>query len=187
MIMTGTRSSITFTTVLCIIKIILILGITVVAGYYAKPSNLKPFFKDGFHGVMVASSVVFFSFLGFEGITAIAEESIDPKKDVPRAVIGGIGFCTTIYAVTSFLILSVYPTTGLATETATSAVFNAVGAPTVATFVYIGAFLGILSATYTCFVPQIRIVASMSDDGLLPSGLSKMSTITNVPVMNALV
>lgn len=101
-------------------------------------------------------------------------------------MIGGIGFCTTVYAITSFLILSVYPTTGLGTETATAAVFTAVGAPTIASFVYIGGFLGILSAAYTCFIPQIRIVASMSDDGLLPSSLSKMSRLTNVPVINML-
>lgn len=68
-------------------------------------------------------------------------------------MIGGIGFCTTVYAITSFLILSVYPTTGLGTETATAAVFTAVGAPTIASFVYIGGFLGILSAAYTCFIP----------------------------------
>jgi len=68
-------------------------------------------------------------------------------------VVGGIGFVTIVYAITSFLILAVFPTTGLGTETATAAVFTAVGAPTIATFVYIGAFLGILSATYTCFIP----------------------------------
>lgn len=151
--MTGTRSSISLTTVLCITKILFILAVSVAAGFYFKASNLKPFFKEGVSGVITASSVVFFSFLGFEGITAIAEESVDPKWDVPRAVIGGIGFVTIVYAVTSFLILAVYPTTGLGTETATAAVFTAVGAPTIATFVYIGAFLGILSATYTCFIP----------------------------------
>jgi len=62
-----------------------------------------------------------------------------------------------------------------------------VNAPTIATLVYIGAFLGILSATYTCFVPQIRIVASMSDDGLLPAILSDMHSSLNVPVLNAII
>jgi basic amino acid/polyamine antiporter, APA family len=97
--------------------------------------------------------VVFFAFLGFEGITAIAEESINPKKDVPRAVVGGITFVTTMYAISSFILLSVAPTAGLDYATASAEVFNIVGNPTVAKFVYIGAFLGIFSATYTCFVP----------------------------------
>lgn len=70
-------------------------------------------------------------------------------------MVGGIGFVTAIYAFTSLVILGVAPTAGLDHETASAEVFNIIGNPTIASIVYVGAFLGIFSATYTCFVPQI--------------------------------
>jgi len=118
--MSGTKSSFNFTTGLCIIKICFIIVVSVAGVFYFNPKNLQPFFKNGITGVIQGSSVVFFSFLGFEGITAVAEESVNPKRDVPWAVVGGITFCTTIYAVTSFILLSIAPTDGMKTETASA-------------------------------------------------------------------
>jgi len=77
--MTGTKSSFGFTTYLCIIKIGFIIAVTCAGAYHFNPRNLQPFFKNGLSGLIQGSSVVFFSFLGFEGITAIAEESVNPK------------------------------------------------------------------------------------------------------------
>lgn len=38
-------------------------------------------------GVVTGATLVFYSYLGFDIIPAIAEEAKNPKKDVPRAII----------------------------------------------------------------------------------------------------
>ena len=48
-------------------------------------SNLEPFAPFGMHGIFAASSIVFFSFVGFDGVITAAEEVSD---DSPHASFG---------------------------------------------------------------------------------------------------
>jgi amino acid transporter len=46
----------------------------------------KPFHVGSFSGVMTATSVAVLSYLGFDAITTLSEETDNPRRDVPRAV-----------------------------------------------------------------------------------------------------
>lgn len=65
--------------------------------------TIKPFLFTSVTGVIQASSLAIFSFLGFDAITTLAEESTNPRKDIPRAMLlcACIGF--SIMAVTGYL------------------------------------------------------------------------------------
>ncbi|MBI0576914.1 APC family permease [Neobacillus cucumis] len=63
-----------------------------------------PFYKPEFHmsGVIAAATVLCFSFLGFDAVTNYAEEALNPKTDIPKAVfitaiVGGIIFIVGAY------------------------------------------------------------------------------------------
>lgn len=54
--------------------------------------NYTPFLStthpdQGFLGVVLGATLVFYAYLGFDIIPAVAEEAKDPKRDVPRAII----------------------------------------------------------------------------------------------------
>jgi len=61
--------------------------------------SLAPFHFQSMKNVIQASALAIFSFLGFDAVTTLAEESINPKKDIPRAML----ICTCI----GFLIMFV--------------------------------------------------------------------------------
>ncbi|MGG1400028.1 APC family permease [Bacillus salipaludis] len=73
--------------------------------------NLEPFFKEGMNAslLVTGATILCFSFLGFDAVTTLSEETPDPKKTIPKAILltalcGGI-----IFVVTSFFIQLFFP------------------------------------------------------------------------------
>ena len=68
--------------------------------------NFDPFLdKDrGIGGVIEASTILFFGYSGFDFMTTVSEESINPQKDVPQAIVFTVLISMTIYAVLSFAV-----------------------------------------------------------------------------------
>ena len=64
---------------------------------------------NGFNGVLEATALIFFAFLGFETIVKLAEETKDPQKTIPKAVILSIIISSIIYVLVAVAAVSVLP------------------------------------------------------------------------------
>lgn len=64
-------------------------------------------FSGGFQGVFSAAILVFFAYLGFEGIANMSEEVRSPKKTVPIAMIISIIITTIIYILIALSAVSI--------------------------------------------------------------------------------
>tara|TARA_Y100000310_G_scaffold341676_1_gene441608 strand:- start:6182 stop:7390 length:1209 start_codon:yes stop_codon:yes gene_type:complete len=69
---------------------------------------------NGFNGVLQATALVFFAFIGFEAIIKLAEETKNPKKIVPKAVILSLLFSSVIYVLVAVAAVSIMPWNELA-------------------------------------------------------------------------
>jgi amino acid transporter len=81
--------------------IVLAIGIAVMVSGGADGLSTKPI-DFGFHGVSLealALGMVFatFSFVGFEGSVSFAEETPEPRRALPIAVVGGVGVISLLY------------------------------------------------------------------------------------------
>ena len=72
--------------------------------------SLKPFHFESVKGIIEASSLAIFSFLGFDAVTTLPEESVNPRKDIPRAMLAIFinmrsmtMLCSTIWGVIGLL------------------------------------------------------------------------------------
>jgi len=63
--------------------------------------------EKGVIGIIEASTILFFGYLGFDFITTISEEAINPIKDVPRAILLSVMCSIIIYAVVAFTVAGV--------------------------------------------------------------------------------
>lgn len=103
----GIKSTTFFGSILLLIQIIIVLAaIGIWISYITNDMkhlnnlfSLKPFHFDSVKGVIEASSLAIFSFLGFDAVTTLAEESINPRRDIPRAMM----ICTFIGFTIMFL------------------------------------------------------------------------------------
>ena len=102
----GTDKIGTFNSVLNIIKILIFFMIICVALSNFELSNITPIIPEeqGFEGVLQASNILFFTYMGFDFISTLAEESINPKRDVPRAMVISIVAITFIYSLLAFAV-----------------------------------------------------------------------------------
>lgn len=71
--------------------------------------SVTPFHFESYSGLLQASSLAIFSFLGFDAVTTMAEESVNPRRDIPRAMMicTCIGF--SIMFLSGYLGMLLYP------------------------------------------------------------------------------
>ncbi len=105
----GIKESRNFSNVMVILKLAVVALIIIVGGYLvfsrgltfnwtpANDDGVKSFMPNGFGGVMLAVSSVFFAYIGFDAVSVLAEESKNPQKDLPRGMILSLVICTIIY------------------------------------------------------------------------------------------
>ncbi len=62
---------------------------------------------EGISGMVGAAPLVFFAYLGFEGIANLAEEMKNPQRDLSRAMLMALGFSAVLYLLVSLSAVSV--------------------------------------------------------------------------------
>ncbi len=99
----------TLTEVLGLVMIVL-LGI----GYYGSVSYFDAPF--GARGIVSSAALVFFAFIGFEALVKIGEETRDPKRTIPRALMLSLVISTILYAMVALSVVSILPYDRLASS-----------------------------------------------------------------------
>src|SRR5690606_28302750 len=79
--------------------IIVTIGVTAAFQGNGDPGRLLELNSDSgvFFGITSATALAFFSLVGFEDSVNMVEETHDPTRTFPRAILTGIVICATIY------------------------------------------------------------------------------------------
>lgn len=136
-----------------------------------------------FLGVVFA----FLSFAGFEAAATLGEEARNPRRDIPRAILG-----TAIFGGVYFIAVSAIEVMGFGTDAAGTKAFIASGAligdlgssyigPWIGTLVTIGAAVSAMGCCLACVVGASRLTFALSRDGLGPRPLKRVSAKHGVP------
>ncbi|MDK8817351.1 APC family permease [Winkia sp. UMB6473-AN360BR] len=138
--------------------------------------------------VMAAAAVLSFAFLGFDGVSNLAEETKKPRQNIPRAImlstlIIGILFFTVAWAGSQL-----YPNWRELTnlDAAGTEMMQKIGGPILATvFLAIYVFGTTLCGT-AAQMSVSRVLYTMGRDGVLPSFLSRLHPRFKTPYVAAL-
>ena len=158
-----------------------VLAFTVCAGLsVADPANNWSEAEGGFAphgggGVLRGAGAVFFAYVGFDMVSSLAEEVVEPQKALPRGILGSLLICAAAYSLVSAVFTSMLPQAQLAAAPAAplAFAFRAHGMHGCALLVSFGSTLGLTAATLTGLMGQPRIFYVMARDGLLPPSLGK--------------
>lgn len=93
----GARESAIVNTVVVIIKAGILIFFSIVAFSAFNAGNFEPLLPMGAAGVTAAASSVFFSYIGFDAASTAGEEAINPKRDLPRAIMLSMLIVTITY------------------------------------------------------------------------------------------
>jgi amino acid transporter len=134
-------------------------------------------------GIVSASVLAFFAFIGFESLANMAEEVRDPRRVLPRAIALTLVISTVLYILVVWVALAAVPRAELAASAAPLAlVFRKVtgASPTIITLIAIVASINGIIAQ---MLMASRVIYGLAHRGLLPSPLAQVSASTRTPLM----
>ncbi|MYN25008.1 amino acid permease [Duganella sp. CY42W] len=184
MLSIGVRESARLNNVMVVIKIGVVLLFIIVGARHVTPANWQPFMPYGVNGMLSASALVFFAFIGFDAVTSAAEEVKRPERDLPIGIIGSLAGCTVLYVIVSAIMTGIVPYKEfLGIDHPVTLALQKAGENWFAGFVDLGAILGMTTVILVMAYGQTRIIYAMSRDGLLPKRLSKVHPRFHTPFL----
>ena len=173
----GIRQTSAFNSIIVTIKVAVVLMFVFIGVGYIQHSNWHPFIPPntgtfglyGWSGVLAASGVIFFAYIGFDAISTTAQETKNPQRDMPIGILASLVVCTVLYVAVSIVLTGMVSYKKLNVAAPLAVALDAypsllwLGLP-----IKIGAIAGMTSVMLVMTLAQARIFLSMSQDGLLP-------------------
>ena len=180
--------------IIVVVKVTIVILIIVIGWNFINPANHTPYipaasvFTDehgidhkygSIMGILGAAGTVFFAFIGFDAVSTAAQETKNPKRNMPIGILGSLAVCTVLY------ILFAHVLTGVATvedfrtggkEASVAFAINKymIGYSWLGQLVTVAILFGFTSVILVMLLGQSRVFYSMSKDGLLPKIFSSL-------------
>jgi putrescine importer len=172
---------------------LLVLGIFVVLsiGYFlggnSDASLTSPFVGEDLTLAALAAgaAVAAYSFIGFDGLTLLTEETHDPRRTIPRAMIIVVLFFGVLFVTVSYFAQLVHP--GGAFEDVNSAALELardLGGALFSSVLLAGLIVGQFASGLAIQAGAARLLFAMGRDGALPRGLSYVLPNLRTPAVS---
>ena len=212
----GMQESAVVNAIIVILKVAIVIVVIAMGWQYIKPENHTPFIPapstytdtqgithnyGGILGILGAAGVVFFAFIGFDAVSTAAQETKNPKRDMPIGILGSLIICTILYILFSYVLTGVasvhdFRTQGkeasvvYAIEHMSGSMVGGVWVPAykwLSNLVTIAILAGFSSVILVMLMGQSRVFYSMSKDGLVPQVFSKIHPKFKTPYKSNLI
>ena len=165
-----------------VVSIVALLLATVISSsYLVRLENLEPFLPNGLLPIGVSAALIFWSFLGYENVSNVAEEFSDPKKDFHRSILLSVALVSGLYIAVAFVTVgtlayksggSVAPFAAILSNVL--GVYGAIGTAILAVFIIFGTANAYMTG-------MSRVIYAVARDGGLPRVLDHLSKKTSAP------
>jgi APA family basic amino acid/polyamine antiporter len=204
----GTEGSSKVNLFIVILKIAVVLIFIVLGWKYINTANYKPFIpantgkfgEYGFSGIIRAAAVVFFAFIGFDAVSTAAQETKNPKRNMPIGILVSLLICTVLYILFAHVMTGVVNYTAFKGHDGIAPVAiaidhmgksNASGIivpdyPWLNKAILLAILAGYTSVILVMLLGQSRVFYSMSKDGLLPKVFSNIHPVYRTPIKSNL-
>src|SRR5580704_11979993 len=192
----GIKESTTVNTIIVAIKVAIVMAVIAFGAKFVDthnwvpyvPKNTGTFGQFGLSGILQASAIIFFAYIGFDGVSTVAQEAKDPQRGMPIGILGSLAVCTVLYILMSSVMTGLVPFKQL--DDAAPVVVALEAHPQLTwltTWVIWGALFGLTSVIITMIIPQARIWLCMAHDGLLPKFFGAVHPKFRTPHISTLI
>ena len=105
----GVKESTRVASIMVGVNMFMILSFIAVGAFYVKPEQWTPFFPQEPSGVIMGAFIIFFAYIGFDAISTTAEETENPQRDLPIAILGTLVICTILYVCVALVLTGIVP------------------------------------------------------------------------------
>ena len=203
-LMRGTAGSSFINGLIVFLKIAVILIFVVLGWQFIQNENYTPYIpantgtlgEFGVSGIFRGAAIVFFAFLGFDAVSTAAQETKNPKRDMPIGILVSLLVCTILYILFAHVMTGVAHYTDFSGQVGIAPVAVAIekmGHPDAAGVIQpaypwlnkaiiLAILFGYCSVIMVTLLGQSRVFLSMSRDGLLPPFFSKINQRFRTPI-----
>ena len=167
----GVKESTRVASIMVGINMFMIISFIIVGSFYVKPENWTPFAPNGFEGIFMGAFIIFFAYIGFDAISTTAEETENPQRDLPIAILGTLVFCTVLYVLVALVLTGTVPLHHIDTQAPIAHAMRMIGKDWFAGLLSIGALCALTSVLLIYQLGTTRILYAMSRDRFLPKSL----------------
>ncbi len=135
----------------------------------------------------------FLSFAGFEAAATLGEETKQPRRDIPRAILGTAIFGGVYFVFVTWVEVMGFGTDerGLEAFAGSGSLFGDLGTQYVGAWlgdlITLGAAISAFGCALACAVGASRLLYALARDGVAPTALARVSTTKRTPVVAAAV
>ena len=203
----GMRESAFVNGLIVILKVSIVVLVIVFGWKFINPAHHTPYIPaptrvidsqgvphsyGGIMGILGAAGVVFFAFIGFDAVSTAAQESRNPKRDMPIGILGSLAVCTVLYILFAHVLTGVatvedFRTAGKEASVAYAITKYMAGFGWLAKLVTVAILAGFSSVILVMLMGQSRVFYSMSRDGLVPKLFSDVHPRYRTPYKSNLV
>jgi basic amino acid/polyamine antiporter, APA family len=188
----GMRESAFVNAIIVVTKVTIVILLIIFGWSFIDPANHTPYIPDatvvhdpegvphhfgGIMGILGAAGVVFFAFIGFDAVSTAAQETVNPKRDMPIGILGSLAICTVLYILFAHVLTGIasvddFRTSGREASVAYAITHHMPGYDWLAKLVTVAILFGFTSVILVMLMGQSRVFFSMSRDGLVPKAFS---------------
>lgn len=200
----GIHQSALVNSVIVVVKVAIVVVFICCGWQFINPANHQPMIPEattltnslgiehsfgGWRGVLSGAGVVFFAFIGFDAVSTAAQETKNPKRNMPIGILGSLAICTVLYVLFSYVLTGVAHYTEFRTSGREASVAYAIsnymtGYSWLAQFVTVAILFGFSSVILVMLLGQSRVFLSMARDGLVPPLFARIHPTYRTPVVS---
>jgi APA family basic amino acid/polyamine antiporter len=177
----GARESVRVNAWMVAVKLAALLLFVGVGLANVNPDYYTPFAPNGFTGIHQGAAIVFFAYIGFDAISTAAEETINPQRNLPIGILGGLAVCTVIYVIVGAVLTGLVPYQELAVADPLARALELAGFYRTGWIVALGAAVSMAAVLLVFQYGQPRILFAMARDGLLPRWAARVDPKSGTP------
>ncbi|KDO23846.1 hypothetical protein SPRG_11278 [Saprolegnia parasitica CBS 223.65] len=139
----------------------------------------------GWPGVMLGASASFYGYIGYDEVCCLAGEAVNPRKNIPRAVLGTVLGAATLSILATLSIVGMQHYAAIDVDESFGEAFKSVGYHWASPIVETGEVLTMPVGILIGFLAQPRVQCAMAKDGLMPAVFKRLDAHGN-PRMGAI-
>ncbi|XP_069144691.1 cationic amino acid transporter 6, chloroplastic-like isoform X2 [Solanum lycopersicum] len=161
-------------------------GFIIIAGFcngkvdnLVKPGGIAPY---GVRGILDGAAIVYFSYIGYDTVSTMAEEIKNPSKTLPLGIVGSVLIVSALYCLMALSLCLLLPYNMIPEGASFSAIFELMGWKWASNVVGAGASLGIVASLLVAMLGQARYLCVIGRARLVPSWFAKVHPTTGTPL-----
>lgn len=167
---------------LTITKVSILLFFVFAGTFHIKTSNYFPLFPNGVSGMLEASAIIFFAYIGFIRPIYVVEEVRDPEKNIPRGIFLGLATSALIYFLVTFVAIGLVGSSMLgSTDSPIALAISAINLPFGVPLIIFGAIVATFSVLLGDVLGLSRMVFAMGRRGDYPKWFGHVEKRSGTP------